>query len=258
METITVWRRIKKTIMTEIINKYYLRRLLTIAVPIMISNLILQLQMVIDRVFLGHADSIYMSALGNVITPVWASLTFSVTLATGASILISQGVGAKDSGSIEEYAGAVMKYNNIIPVLLFIFWRFFSQDLFTLMGVSKRVMPMCIAYTKWYSPVFIMAGLAGSILVILQTSNYTKPLVVYGITRSLLNIVLDWIMIFGKFGCPKLNIFGAGLATSISCALGFVAIFHCFLMVDQKEYRTRIPGRIRWDIVRKLLSYGTP
>lgn len=49
------------------INRYkdYLRRLLIIAVPIILSNLITELQMMIDRIFLGHVNSLYMSAIGN-------------------------------------------------------------------------------------------------------------------------------------------------------------------------------------------------
>ena len=45
--------------------KEYLRRLLGIAVPIMLSNIIGQLQMLIDRIFLGRANDLYMSALSN-------------------------------------------------------------------------------------------------------------------------------------------------------------------------------------------------
>ena len=55
-----------------------------------------------------------------------------------------------------------------------------------------------------------------------------------------------------------MNIFGAGLATSISAAAGFVLIFICFMLVDQKEYKTRSRHNFRWSIVRKLIGYGTP
>ena len=105
-------------------NKEYkqcLRKLLIIAVPIMLSNLISQLQMLIDRIFLGRADDLYMSALSNVTAPVWTTMSFCFALAGGASILISQNVGAGDRENIEQYAGAMIKYNNIIPVFLFFF-----------------------------------------------------------------------------------------------------------------------------------------
>ncbi|MBS7302801.1 MAG: MATE family efflux transporter [Lachnospiraceae bacterium] len=217
--------------------KQYLRRLLIIAVPIILSNIIGQLQMLIDRIFLGHADDLYMSALSNVTTPMWATMSFCFSLVAGASILISQSVGAGDREHIEEYAGAMIKYNNIIPVLLFLFWLFLSEPVFKIMGVSENLMPMCLSYARFYAPVFLLAGMGGSLSVILQTSNYTQPLVAYGIIRAGLNIVLDYILIFGKLGFPALGIKGAAIGTTIAEYLG--AIFISYVILTSKKLDTR-------------------
>lgn len=217
--------------------KQYLRRLLIIAVPIILSNIIGQLQMLIDRIFLGHADDLYMSALSNVTTPMWATMSFCFSLVAGASILISQSVGAGDREHIEEYAGAMIKYNNIIPVLLFLFWLFLSEPVFKIMGVSENLMPMCLSYARFYAPVFLLAGMGGSLSVILQTSNYTQPLVAYGIIRAGLNIVLDYILIFGKLGFPALGIKGAAIGTTIAEYLG--AIFISYVILTSKKLGTR-------------------
>ena len=93
------YRKRKSTVKNTIIqtNKKYLPGLLNIAVPIMLSNLISQLQMLIDRIFLGHVNSMYMSALGNVTSPMWTTMSFCFSIVTGASILISQSVGAGDT-----------------------------------------------------------------------------------------------------------------------------------------------------------------
>ena len=213
--------------------KQYLRKLLIIAVPIMLSNLISQLQMLIDRIFLGRADDLYMSALSNVTAPVWTTMSFCFALAGGASILISQNVGAGDRENIEQYAGAMIKYNNIIPVFLFFFWLLFSEPVFKIMGVSDNLMPMCLSYSRVYSPVFILIGLGSSISVILQTSNYTKPMVVYGVIRAGVNIVLDYALIYGKFGLPALGIKGAALATVIAEYLGGIFIAYVFIKSDK-------------------------
>ena len=85
-------------------NKQYLKKLLTIAVPIMLSNVISQLQMIIDRIFLGHFNKYYMSALGNVSSPMWTTMSFCFSITTGASILISQNVGAKNKEEVDKYA----------------------------------------------------------------------------------------------------------------------------------------------------------
>lgn len=217
--------------------KEFLRRLLVIAVPIILSNLISQLQMMIDRMFLGRADDLYMSALSNVTSPMWATMSFCFSLAAGASILISQSVGAGDRENIEEYAGAMIKYNSIIPVLLFLFWMFLSEPVFRLMKVSDNLMPMCLSYARYYAPVFILAGLAGALSVILQTSNYTKPMVVYGILRAGSNIILDYILIYGKLGFPALGIKGAAIATTIAEYLG--AFFIGYVFFTSKRLSTR-------------------
>lgn len=232
-------------------NKKYLPGLLNIAVPIMLSNLISQLQMLIDRIFLGHVNSMYMSALGNVTSPMWTTMSFCFSIVTGASILISQSVGAGDNEHIEEYSGAMVKYNNIIPILLFFFWTFCAEFAFRLMGVSDGLMPMCLDYSRYYAPVFLITGLGGAFSVILQTSNYTKPLVIYGILRSGVNIFLDWVMIFGRFGLPAMGIKGAAIATTIAEYSGL--IFAVIFVVSSKKLNTK--PSMKWVLKAHIKPY---
>ena len=130
-----------------------------------------------------------------------------------------------------------MKYNNIIPVFLFFFWMIFPKPVFMLLGVADNVMPLCLSYVRWYAPLFLLVGLSGSLGVILQTSNYTKPLVVYGIIRSGINIILDYVLIFGKFGLPALGIQGAAIGTVIAEYLG--AIYIAFVFFRSNRLVTR-------------------
>ena len=218
--------------------KEYLRRLLGIAVPIMLSNIIGQLQMLIDRIFLGRANDLYMSALSNATSPMWTTMSFCFALVAGASILISQRVGANDRDNIEEYAGALIKYNSIVPVVLFFFWIFMSEPVFKFMGVSDNLMPMCLSYARYYAPVFLLVGMGGALNVVLQTSNYTKPLVVYGVLRAGLNIVLDYVLIYGKLGLPALGIKGAAIGTVIAEYLG--AVFITYIFLTSKKLVTRL------------------
>ena len=197
-------------------SKDCLKRLLHIAFPIMLSNIIGQLQMLIDKIFLGRMNPLYMSALGNVSTPVWTTMSFCFSLVTGASILISQRIGAGNKESALEYSASMMKWHNVLPFMLFIFWMIFPAPVFRKMGVSENIMPMCLSYIRWYAPSFLIIGIGASLGVIMQTSNYTKPLVYYGVSRAALNILLDWILIFGKLGFPQMGIEGAAIATTIA------------------------------------------
>ena len=218
-------------------RKNYVKSLLTIAVPIMLGNIISQVQMLVDKAFLGHVNEFYLSALGNVSSPMWTSMSFCFTIVTGSSIIISQLVGAKKTEECESYAASLMLWTSVLPVILFFFWLFAGRYVLKAMGVTDNMMPICLEYLRYFSPVVLVIGIESSSMVIMQTSNYTKPLVAFGLIRSLLNVVLDYIMIFGKFGCPAMGIKGAAIATSISEYVG--VSYSLLIFVRSKKLFTR-------------------
>lgn len=204
----------------------YKKDLIKIALPIMLSNLIAQFQMLIDRIFLGRLDVIYMSAVGNATTPMWTTMSMVFTIATGSTILISQAIGAGNKEKVIEYSASTFKFNNVAAIILFIFWTFCSPIVYKAMGVADSVIQASIDYTVLYAPIFLITGLGSSINVLLQTSGYTRPLVISGIIRAGLNIFLDWALIFGNCGFPEMGVKGAALATTIAEYIGgFVLIF---------------------------------
>ena len=230
----------------------YKNKLVKIFVPIMLSNLISQVQMIIDRSFLGRLDIIYMSALGNATAPMWTTMSFIYSLSVGASILISQAVGEKDLEKAKNYAASMVKYHNILPVIMFLFWTFCGSTVFKMMGVTPNVMKLCVTYTRIYAPVFLIIGLGASYGVIFQTSNYTKPLVTYGIIRSVLNIILDWLLIFGNLGFPRMEIIGAALGTTIAEFVG--AFYLMYVTIRKKDKFFTSPG-LKRIIASKIGPY---
>ena len=75
---------------------------------------------------------------------------------------------------------------------------------------------------------------------------------------SVVNIILDYIFIFGHFGVPKMGIAGAGAATTTACAVGAVIAFLFFIFQDQKKYPTRTQWHFHRDDMRRLISFGAP
>lgn len=218
----------------------YKRKILKIFIPIMLSNLISQVQMLIDRIFLGRLDILYMSAVGNVTPVMWATMSFVFSLQVGGSILISQAIGADDEDKAKDYAASLYKFHNIIPFILFFVWMFLSPAIFTLMGVTGKVFESCVTYARIYAPIFLIQGIGASTSVVLQTSNYTKPLIFYGLIRSGINVFLDYVLIFGNWGFPRMEIAGASLGTTISEYAGLV--YCIYVLAKKKKHLTTWPG----------------
>lgn len=232
----------------------YFTRLLAIAVPLILSNVINQVQMLIDRIFLGQANTLYMAVLGNSSSPLWTTMSVCFSIATGASILISQSVGAKDDKKKEEYSGALLKYSHILPFALFLLWFFGSRPVFRLLGVSDKLIGMCADYARYSSPVFLLLGLGCSFTVIFQTSNHTKHLAIWSVLRSAFNIFLDWLLIFGNLGFPAMGIKGAALGTAIAEYLGGLYLTFAYFKSGKLGTRPSMPAVKEAKVKSYLIS----
>ncbi len=202
----------------------YVKRILTIAVPIMLSNLISQLQMLIDRVFIGRISLESMSAVSNASTPMWTTMSTIFSLTTGATILVSQAYGAGEIEKAKKTLSSVFKYNNALGIILFLFWLLCPQAAFHVIGVDESIIGMSIDYAKYFAPIFILTGVGASVNCLLEVCQKTQIMVWYGVVRSLSNIFLDYAMIFGHFGFPAMGVKGAALATTIAELLGDVIV----------------------------------
>ncbi len=204
----------------KITDKNYIKKILMIAVPIMLSNLISQLQMLIDKVFIGRLSLESMSAVGNAATPMWTTMSVMFSLTTGATILVSQAYGADDKERARTILSSLFKFNNVLGLALFLFWFFIPQTAFHLMGEDESIIGLSVDYARFFAPIFILTGVAASVSCLLQVSQKTKIMIWYGVSRSLTNVVLDYIMIFGHFGFPAMGVKGAALATTVAELIG--------------------------------------
>ena len=87
----------------------------------------------------------------------------------------------------------------------------------------------------------------------------TRPVMIITLISTIINILLDYILIFGKFSFPALGIVGAGIATLLSHS--FVLILFAYL-IFQKKYRKRFRIHRIWQfdkkIFMKLIKFGIP
>lgn len=204
--------------------KKYFERMMKIAIPIILSNLVGQLQMLIDRVFLGRLDITCMSAVGNASSPMWTTMDTVFTLTTGGTILISQAIGEGNKEKAKAITNSLFLYNNALSIFWFLFWFFGSRFAFRLMHVPESIIDMSVDYAKYFAPSFLLLGIGASVMTLLQVSEKTKIMAVYGLVRAGTNVFLDYCMIFGNLGFKRMEVPGAALATTIAEVIGDVVV----------------------------------
>jgi len=238
------------------------KNMLKIAIPIAISGLMNQIQMMIDKAFLGHysmtlADGTvlrgidFLSAVGNVFFPYIVSLAFLWAIPTGTVVLVSQRLGAKEPEKARIFAEASIKYHSLLSIAMYFIWLLIAEPVFVLMGVKEPILSVSLQYIRTMSLGLLTMGFAVSMGSTYQGMGVTNPEMKSGILMSLVNIFLDWVMIFGKLGFPEMGAAGAGLATAIA---GFAANGYYVVAAVRAKGAAFVPS-LRGVLKAKLRDY---
>ncbi len=223
-----------------------------LALPMFLGMVVFQVQAIINRAFLGRLAVEYLAVIGNVVFPMWTTMAMLNSLTTGATILMSQRIGAGDEQGARSFAASALKWNGVLALALFAFWSLCSGPVYSLMGVSGTTLAFCVRYTKAAAFSFLFSGLNSALTAIFQASGRTRPLMYAGAFKSLLNILLDWLLIFGSLGFPRLEVQGAAIAGVICDAVGTL-LLGLFLVRD-RSLRTK--PSLRDILSSRLVSFG--
>lgn len=228
------------------------RRILSLAIPLILQQLCLQMQIWIDRAMLGHVNAAFFSAIGNTTVP-YQMVTSTITaICGGTAILVAQGIGAGDHRQVRETAESSFLGSALLSAAAFAFFLFFSKPLFRIMGLQSPILEYSTSYIRILSFSLLILGPVASATAILQGLGFTKIIMAAGLVGNALNILLDWLLIFGKFGLPAMGLEGAALATVLA---NFGAAPMTILFVLRNP-RMPVKLQLRASLSDQLKGYG--
>ena len=246
-------------------DKHFYRRILSVALPMIIQNGITNFVQMLDNVMVGQVGTIPMSgvAIVNQLLFVFNLCVFGA--ASGAGIFTAQFKGREDNEGIRH----TFRFKILIGLLLSalgagIFLTFREQliGLYLTGEGSPEDAAQTMAYGVRYLKVMLLGllpfALSNAYSGTMREVGETKVPMVAGIIAVLVNLIGNYILIFGHFGAPALGVVGAALATVISrfVELGIVAGWlHChgarhpYIIGALRS--VHIPRKLTGDIIRK-------
>ena len=236
------------------------KKILQLALPLILQQLCLQMQLWIDRAMLGHVNAAYFSAIGNASMPYHMVLSTVTAVCGGTAILTAQSIGAGDRERVKEVAESSFLGSSVLSAAAFGFFLFFSDELFALMGVQPPILDYSLSYIRILSVSLIFMGISSTATGILQGLGFTKVIMAAGIAGNLLNILLDRVLIFGAAGIPAMGIAGAALATVIANFLSALVLFVYVLRSRKMPVVLRMPRDMGAALgqYRQVLKLGIP
>jgi MATE family multidrug resistance protein len=234
------------------------RQLLMLSYPVMITMISQTLMGLFDTIMVGRLGTAQLGAtgLGGII--MWAFFSFFNGLISSANTFIAQDYGAKEYNKIGEKMWhyiylAVFSYMILLPLAPV------SRYLLRLIGVSSEVE----VYGTIYMKIMVFSGIGVfinfTIAGFFRGIGNTKPPMYIGITANIFNVICNYLLIFGNFGFPRLEVKGAAIATLMSTFLS--TILYIIFALSKKyniRYSTRLFYRINIDLSKRIIRIGLP
>ncbi len=240
-------------------EKGYFKTILLLAFPMMLQNLISFLVGFADNIMVGTLGESAISGvyLGNQLQNFLRCLSMGVT--DGLLVLGAQYWGKKDEDSIRILSGISFRFSTGIGLLFFAATLLLPRQILSLLSNDEAVVEEGMIYLKYLSWSFLLFGASQALIVAMRSVEAVRVGMYASSTAFVVNVILNYVLIFGKLGLPRMGIRGAAVATLIS-RVAELAIAAVYVFCIDKRLRLRLSDLLRSnrDLMHDFVRYGAP
>ncbi len=229
------------------------RKVLKLAFPIILSNLLYTVESAFSVILVSGLSASAVAAVGYSASMLWFIYSLMALAYTGTSVLVAQRVGAGKDPSPALLWGIILSFLIALPL------TFWGKDLVSYLmltfGASQNVASLAREYLE---PVFLfitIGFITNAIYAGYNGYGDTKTPFKVALLMNVVNIGSAYLLIYGKFGFPRLEVAGAGWGIALSEVMGLM--FYIYLYA---KHRKPFPIKLslRKDILLQMLRIGTP
>ncbi len=240
-------------------DRSFYKTLIALAVPISLQNLI--------TFAVGFADNLMIGRLGdNAISGVYVGnqmqavvQMFIAGIEGAILILAAQYWGKKDAASIRKVVSVGVKFAFGVGLLVTLAAVLFPSAIIGLFTSEPGVIAEGGVYLRIVGFTYLFFSIAQVMIASMRSVETAKIGLYISIMALVVNVSLNYILIFGKLGLPALGVKGAAIATLISRVLEMLVSVVYVFSVD-KKLRFRFADLLRTDraLLKDFLRYGLP
>ncbi len=256
--------------MSKAIGTYSYRNIWRVAYPILISLVMEQMIGLTDTAFLGRVGEVELGASAIAIVYYMVLFMIGFGFSLGAQIIIGRRNG---EGNLIE-TGKIF-WNGLYFVLglagaIIVLSELFSPTLMRLMVSSTAIYDAALSYVRWRLPGMVFAFVTAMFRAFYVGTTQTKTLTLNSVVMVLSNILFNWILIFGKFGCPALGITGAAIGSSMAELVSLIFfVIYTRTKCDRRKYGLDKAARFEsselkgmmpvcsWTMIQNTISIST-
>lgn len=227
--------------------------------PILVESFLFMLLGTVDIFMLSQFSDDAVGAVGIVNQVVGISgLVFSI-ITSGTSIICAQYLGANKSNEEKNrLVGAALQVNTLMGIIMSIIMYVFAKNLLVFMKMDNELMSDGIDYMKIVGGFVFLQAIVNTFSAILRAHGKTKTCMIVTIIMNVLNIGLNYVLIFGFGPIPSLGVAGAAISTTFSKFVAVIILGAVVFKTVVKEFKAKYLLAINRYEIRKILTIGIP
>lgn len=221
-------------------NKKTIKDVLTLGLPAVGEMSLYMMVWVFDTMMVGQyggKNAVSSVGLASEIVYTFINIFISIGISIAITSLVARKYGAKDYKGAEEYASVGFFIGSIISLIISIILFVFSKNILIFAQAKGDVLTLGIVYMRVVSVGLLFNMFLAMFNGVFRGYGNTKIPLFISALINMVNLPLDYVLIFGKFGFPELGVKGAALATSIAEFSGFM--FALIYMIKKSKIKIR-------------------
>ena len=216
---------------------YTNKQIWSVSYPILLSLLAQNVINVTDTAFLGHVSEVALgaSAMGGLFYICIFTIAFGFS--TGSQIVIARRNGEGRYSDVGPVMIQGIMFLLLIAILMFGFTKAFGGNIMRLLVSSESIYEGTMEFLDWRIYGFFFSFVNVMFRALYIGITRTKVLTINAVVMALTNVILDYALIFGKFGLPEMGIKGAAIASVLAEASSILFfLIYTYISVDLKKY----------------------
>ena len=224
--------------------KRFLKQIAVIAVPVALQNLLTTTGSMVDTMMIASLGQTEVGAVG--LCAQFSSLMFSCYwgFVGGGMLFFSQYWGAKDGDGINRSYGVTLTFMMTVGILFGTLAVLFPETVMELYTDKEAIRQVGAEYLRIAGFAYPLMVFSMAMAALLRCTGRVR-LPLYGsVVGVASNILLNWVLIFGNLGAPKMGVRGAALATVAAQAISILVVLtaaarcrHPYLLAVRRHFR---------------------
>ena len=237
----------------------FFKAMLAIALPIALQNLLGTTASMVDTIMIGSQGELAVAAVGI------CSQIYSLFMASyfgfmaGAMVFFAQFWGSGNHKGINRTVGISLILMLVVACVFSVLAIGNPAFLLRVYTDKENIVQMAIPYMRIVGFVYPVQVISVLMSMLLRSTERVKPPLFASIAALITNFILNWLLIYGRFGLPKMGVAGAAVGTLVSGIVN-VLILGVFLIRDNETVTLRFKEMFSfdWAFIKMYLLKSLP